>query len=125
MKVFPDVVQQAWNNHEGPAVLATVGADGWPNVDYVSGVREFGDDTLAIADNYLNKTRANIQAGSRGALVFITAERKSYQVKGSFTYHTSGPIFDDMKKWNPAKHPGVAAVALKVEQIYCGAERLV
>ncbi len=56
--------------------------------------------------------------------MFITSERKSYQFKGSFTYHTSGPIFDDMKQWNPAKHPGVAAVALKVERIYCGAEQL-
>ena len=125
MKAFPEVVQAAWDNHDGPIVLATVGTDGWPNAIYASGVREFGDDTLVIADNYLHKTRANIFAGSKGALVFITKERKSYQIKGSFTYHTSGPMFDEMKKWNPTKHPGVAAVALKVERIYCGAEQLV
>lgn len=124
MKVFPETVQQAWVNRDGPVVLATTGADGQPNAIYANSVREFGDDTLVIADNYFHKTRANILAGSKGALVFLTKERKSYQIKGSFTYHTTGPVFDDMKTWNPAKHPGVAAAALKVEQIYCGAERL-
>jgi len=29
-----------------------------------------------------------------------------------------------LKTWNPVKHPGVAAAALKVEQSYCGGERL-
>lgn len=125
MKVFPEAVQQAWANREGPIVLATVEAGGQPNAIYAGSVREYGDDTLVVADNYFHKTRANILAGSRGALLFLTKERKSYQLKGSFTYHTSGPVFDDMKTWNPAKHPGVAAAALKVEQIYCGAERLV
>ncbi len=125
MKAFPESVQQAWANHEGPVVLATVDAAGQPNAIYASSVREFGDDLLVVADNYFNETRANILAGSKGALVFITKGHKSYQIKGSFTYHTKGPIFDDMKTWNPVKHPGVAAAALKVEQIYCGGERLV
>ncbi len=29
-----------------------------------------------------------------------------------------------MKKWNPKKHPGHAAAALKVEEVYTGAEKL-
>ena len=124
MKVFPEAVQSAWANREGPNVLATVDVDGHPNAIYASSVREYGDDTLVIADNYFNKTRANILAGRKGALLFLTKERKSYQIKGSFTYHTAGPIFADMKTWTPAKHPGVAAAALKVEQIFCGGERL-
>jgi predicted pyridoxine 5'-phosphate oxidase superfamily flavin-nucleotide-binding protein len=125
MKAFPETVQHAWTNRDGPVVLATTGADGQPNAIYANSVREFGDDTLVIADNYFHKTRANILAGSKGALVFLTKERKSYQIKGSFIYHTTGPVFDDMKTWNPTKHPGVAAAALKVEQIFCGADRLV
>lgn len=124
MKAFPTVVQQAWRDREGPVVLATVAPDGQPNAIYASSVREYGDDLLVVADNYFHKTRANILAGSRGALLFITKERKSYQIKGSISYHSTGPIFADMKTWNPAKHPGVAAAALKVEQVYCGGERL-
>lgn len=124
MKIFPSIVQAAWGQHEGPAVLATCGADGYPNAVYVSGVRPWGDDALVIADNYLHKTRANLFAGSKGALVFITPGRKSYQLKGCFTYHTEGPAFDAMKQWNPARHPGHAAVVLKIERIYCGGEQL-
>jgi len=124
MKTFPEVVQTAWAHREGPVVLTTVGADGQPNAIYVGSVRPYGDDLMVIADNYFHKTRANLHAGSKGALLFLTKEHKSYQLKGSFTYHTAGPLFDDMKTWNPAKHPGVAAAVLKVETIFCGAEQL-
>ncbi|MDD2763195.1 MAG: pyridoxamine 5'-phosphate oxidase family protein [Opitutaceae bacterium] len=124
MKAFPEVVQTAWANREGPIVLATVDADGFPNAIYAGSVGEFGDDALVVADNYFHKTRANILAGSKGALLFITKERISYQVKGIFTYHTAGPVFEAMKQWNPAKHPGHAAAALKVERIYGGAAQL-
>lgn len=125
MKSFPEAVQTAWANREGPIVLATVDATGVPNAIYAGSVHEYGDDIIVIADNYFHKTRANILAGSRGALLFITKERKSYQLKGRFEYHTSGPIFDAMKQWNPSKHPGVAAAALKVEHIFNGGEQLV
>lgn len=124
MKLFPEIVQTAWANREGPIVLTTVDRAGQPNAIYASSVREFGDDTLVIADNYFHKTRANILAGSPGSLLFLTTERKAYQLKGTFTYHTSGPVFDDMKTWNPDRYPGVAAAALKVEEIYSGAEKL-
>jgi hypothetical protein len=125
MKALPESVHTAWANREGPVVLATVDTAGVPNAIYASSVREYGGDIVVIADNYFNKTRANILAGSRGALVFITKERKSYQLKGRFEYLTSGPIFDAMKQWNPAKHPGVAAAALKIEHVFCGGEQLV
>ncbi|MCK5681591.1 hypothetical protein KAI46_12355 [bacterium] len=38
--------------------------------------------------------------------------------------HREGKIFDDMKTWNPEKHPGHAAVALKVEEVYSGADKV-
>ncbi len=121
---YPEIVQNAWANREGPIVLTTVDTEGQPNAIYASSVREFGDDLLVVGDNYFHKTRANILAGSKGSLLFITKEHKAYQIKGTFTYHTSGPVFDDMKTWNPPEHPGVAAVALKIEEIYSGAEKL-
>lgn len=122
---IPAEIRSAWTNREGPAVLATVAVDGRPNVIYVGAVKLAGDSTVVIADNYFHKTRANILAGNKGALLFLTKERKSYQIKGCFAYHTAGPVFDEMKTWNPAKHPGVAAAALKVEQVFCGAVQLV
>jgi uncharacterized protein len=124
MKKLPAIVRKAWAAREGPAVLSTVGADGGPNAIYVGALRATGDDLVVIADNYFHKTRANLLAGSQGTLLFLTKERKSYQLKGRFEYHTSGPIFADMKTWNPPKHPGHAAAVLKVEQVFSGAERL-
>lgn len=124
MKRIPEEVQTAWSNREGPIILTTVDNEGQPNAIYASNVRVYGDDTLVVADNYFHKTQANILAESKGSLLFITTEHKSYQIKGRFTYHTQGPIFDDMKTWNPAKLPGVAAAALSVDEIYSGAEQL-
>ena len=124
MVSLPERVRQAWADRDGPAILATVSPEGIPNIVYVASVSIFGEDRFVIADNYFDKTRRNIEATGRGALLFLTKERKSYQVKGVFEYYTSGPIFNQMKAVNPPKHPGHAAVALRVEEIYSGAEKI-
>jgi len=124
MSVLPELVIKAWDDRQGPIVLTTVGEDGLPNSIYASCVSLYGGDTAVVADNYFDKTKKNILAGSRGTLLFITKENKSFQLKGSFEYLTSGKIYDDMKQWNPSKHPGHAAAALKIEAVYSGAEKL-
>ena len=124
MTQLPDIVSQAWEQREGPIVLTTVDSEGVPNAIYATCVSKFSADTLVVADNFFNKTRANILAGSKAALLFITKEGKSYQVKGCIEYHTEGPVFNEMKQWNPAKLPGHAAAALKVEQVFSGGEQL-
>ncbi len=121
---IPESVLTAWADREGPIVLTTVDAAGVPNAIYASSVSLHGENTVLVADNYFKKTRANILAGSRASVLFITKERKAYQLKGHLEYHTSGPVFDTMKSWNSPKHPGVAAAALKVEQVYSGGEQL-
>jgi uncharacterized protein len=117
-------VLAAWEDRDGPQVLATVDASGKPNIIYVGCVSLFGDDKVVVADNYFDKTRANLKAGSAGSVLFITKEGKAIQLKGPLEYHTEGEIFDDMKKWN-TKHPGHAAAVLCVEEVYSGAEKLV
>ena len=124
MAKLPEVVSQAWDDRQGPIVLATCDSDGNPNIIYASCVKKYDEEKLVVADNYFNKTRANIQAGSRGAILFITSKGKSFQVKGKIEYCTSGEIFDDMKQWLAPKFPGNAAAALVVEDVYQGAEKL-
>ncbi len=124
MITIPESVRTAWDDHEGPIVLTSVDAAGVPNAIYATCVQEYGDNTVVVADNYFKKTRANILAGSRGSLLFLTKAGKSFQLKGHIEYHTSGPVFTAMKQWNPAKHPGVAAAALVVEQVFSGGEQL-
>ena len=121
---IPEPVKDAWTRREGPVVLATVGEDGTPNSIYATCVSLFGGDRIVVADNYFDKTRRNIKAGSRGAVLFMTNDKKAYQLKGALDYHDSGPVFDDMKKWNPPTHPGHGAAALMVEEIFTGATRV-
>lgn len=125
MAKLPKIVSEAWENRKGALVLTTVGSDGIANSIYATCVSKYDEETLVVADNYFDKTRKNILSGSKGVLLFITEDNKAYQIKGTVQYCKNGVIFDDMKKWNPEKHPGHAAAALKVEEVYSGAERLV
>ena len=124
MAALPEKVSKAWEDREGPVILSTVNTDGIPNAIYATCVSKFSEDTIVVANNYFSKTLENILAGSKGTILFITKEGKSYQIKGSIEYHKEGSVFEDMKKWNPKKHPGHAAAALKVEEVYAGAEKL-
>ena len=123
MVAIPEQVAEAWENRKGPAIFGTVDEQGMPNVIYVGCVAMFDEGTLVVADNHFSKTRRNILQGSKGALLFM-GDGKAYQVKGTIEYHTEGEVFDHMKSWNPEKHPGNAAAALKVEEVYSGAEKL-
>lgn len=124
MSVLPEKVSKAWDARKGPVIFATVDENGIPNAIYATCVSKFDDDTIVIADNYFDKTRKNIFAGSRGSLLFITGEDEAFQLKGTIEYHTEGTVFDDMKQWNPKQHPGNAAAVLKVEEVYSGSEKL-
>ena len=124
MTQLPETVLQAWENREGPIVLTTVDVNGTPNAIYATCVHLSTPDTLVVANNFFNKTQANILSGSQGSILFITQEGKSFQVKGKIEYHTEGALYDEMKQWNPEKLPGHAAAALKVESVYSGAEKL-
>ena len=124
MPPLPANVRQAWENRDGPVILATVSLDGVPNIIYVGCVGAFGDDRLVVADNYFDKTRRNLLAGSKGALLFRSKDGKAYQVKGTLEYHAEGEVFQHMKTWNPPQHPGHAAAALRIEDVYSGAQKL-
>lgn len=125
MAKIPQNIITAWDSHVGAVILTTVDQNNVPNSIYATCVARYGDERFVVADNYFDKTRANIQAGSSASFLFITDEDTAYQVKGDIEYHQSGPIFDDMKQWNPEKHPGHAAVAIVVQEIYSGAEKIV
>ena len=125
MPNLPEAVSQAWDARDGAVVLTTVDAAGNPNSIYATCVSKFSEDKLVVADNYFDKTRKNILAGSRGSVLFITGEKKAYQVKGSIDYVTEGPIFDDMKHgWLKSTMPGHAAAVVNVEEVWKGAEKL-
>ncbi|MCE5259145.1 MAG: pyridoxamine 5'-phosphate oxidase family protein [Chloroflexi bacterium] len=124
MSRVPEIVAQAWERRQGPIVLTTVSADGTPNAIYASCVRRHDEEIFIIADNYMSKTRSNVLAGSKGALLFITEDHQAYQLKGILTYETCGLLYDEMKGWLDPRHPGHAAVVLHVQQGYTGATQI-
>ena len=117
-------VAQGWENREGLAVFVTVDAAKTPNAIYVGEIRYVPGEGLIVADNYFHKTRAHIKNGTRGAILFLAKERKSFQVKAPLACHTGGPIFQKMQTWRDPKHPGGAATLLRIEEAYSGAEKL-
>lgn len=125
MSKLPEEVSRAWDERKGPIVFTTVDKNGIPNSIWATCVSKFNEETIVIADNYFDKTQKNILGGCKGSILFITNEGKSFQIKGTIEYHKEGTIFEDMKKWNPTKHPGNAAAVLSVDEAYSGAERLV
>ena len=78
-----------------------------------------------MADNKFHKTRANILAGTKASLLYLTKEKKSYQIKGSLEYLTQGEIYEEMKNgWLDKKYPGNASTVIHIEEVYSGAEKL-
>jgi len=117
-------LKEAWTRRAGPAVFSTVGKDGSPNSVYVLSMKLLEDGRVLVMDNKFHKTRENIQNGSRGAFLFLSAGHKSYQVKGRLEYLSAGPLFEEFKKEIDPRFARLAAVVLHPEEIYCGAEKL-
>ncbi|MDO9516766.1 MAG: pyridoxamine 5'-phosphate oxidase family protein [Methanosarcinaceae archaeon] len=107
---------------QNPTPVATVSADGVPNVALVGLLKILDDETILIADNFFNKTEANIKENPKISIVaYDSYAKKAYQVKGSVELVTSGPVYDDMVEWVHSKNanlPAKAAVVMHVEEIF-------
>jgi len=122
---LPEVAINAWDVHEGPVVFTTVNKKGMPNTIYAVCAQRIGDEKIVVANNKMHKTLENVKAGTKATILYITDEKKSFQVKGTLDYFTRGDIYDDMKSmWLDKKYPGYGAVVLTIEEVYSGAEQL-
>jgi len=122
---LPEIAIKAWDEHEGPLVFTTVDKNGMPNTIYVICVNRIDDDKIVVANNKMHKTLENIKAGTKAGILYITKEKKAFQIKGTLDYHIDGDVYDDMKnRWLDKKYPGHGAVVLKIEEVYSGAEQL-
>ncbi|VUT24704.1 MAG: Pyridoxamine 5'-phosphate oxidase [Candidatus Methanolliviera sp. GoM_oil] len=97
-------------------------SDDVPNVIYVGFIKMHGDEEVLIGDNFLNKTRKNLEKNPRLAFVLYDLEKKkSYQLKGSVKIYEEGEIYEETKAWikkKSEKYPAKAAVLVKIEEIY-------
>jgi len=124
MNSLPEAVSDAWDDREPLVVLTTVNKDGEPNSIYVGVVGRYDETTFFIANNYFSKTRQNILDDGKASLLFLTKERKSFQLKGTLELHDSGPVHEAMKKINPTQYPGNSVAVLHVTQVFSGSVQL-
>ena len=106
------------------AVLSTASADGMPNAVPVGAKRVIDEETILISDQFLNKTRINLDANPQVAVTFWEGH-EGYQIKGRATVETHGERFDETALWIqelgnkvgfPLKSKG--AVIIKIEAVY-------
>ena len=73
-------------------------------------------------DNYMKKTRANIEDNPLVAISFWDSEQgMGYQFKGKARIETNGSLFEDGVQWVKAKRPQAnpkAAIIVGVDEIY-------
>lgn len=101
--------------------LATASEEGIPNVVPIGFARPIDENTILIADNYMNKTRSNIEKNPWISLVTKDAQKNPFQFKGKVEIFESGKYFDIVTEWGEnamTKLTPKAAILMKVEEIY-------
>ncbi len=125
MAKLPENARSAWEERQGPCVFTTASNDGTPNSIWVTCVKMADEETIVVADNFFDKTRKNIDTNQKVSLLYIAPEKRSFQIKGTVSYQTSGPHYDDMKSgWLDSKFPGRGAAVIHVDEVYSGAEKI-
>jgi hypothetical protein len=102
--------------------VATATKDGEPNVVPIAFTKVLSDDELLLMDNFMKKTRDNIEANPKVAVsVWVPGDSKGFQFKGNARVETSGKVFDEGVKMVKTSEPGLnskAAIIVKVTAIY-------
>ncbi len=82
-----------------PAVMATVAADGTPNVAYLSQVHHVDDQHVALSFQFFNRTRQNLLAHPRSTVLLVNpVDIHFYRVHLKYLRtETEGPVFERMK----------------------------
>jgi len=120
MKI-PQSIQKIFKE-DGAVAFGTATLDGNPNINMI-GIKKIQDDeTIILADNYFNKTLANIRKNNKGTILTKRAEEKLwYQLKGTYEYINQGPEYEALKQWVKSikeTYPAKGIIIFKVEKIY-------
>ena len=107
---------------ENRAYVATATPEGVPNVVPIGNIKPLDNKTVIIADNYMIKSRANLEANPKIAFVMHDAAKYPFQFKGSVKIDKSGEYYEEVVKWVKESAPLApkpkAAIVINVEEIF-------
>ena len=94
MGILNDQVKETLRDVK-PALVATAGASGKPNVSAKGSLRVIDDDTIAFADVASPRTIANLKENNSLSLIILGNDsQKGCRIWGSGEVVNSGEIFD-------------------------------
>ncbi|MDO8785641.1 MAG: pyridoxamine 5'-phosphate oxidase family protein [Syntrophales bacterium] len=100
-----------------PALVATAGKDGLPNVSPKGSFRVLDDEHVVFADLRSPRTIANIKENPKVAVIGIEpVSRKGWRIRGQAEVLTGGAIFDSFTQEYASKGKVNHVVKLKVEE---------
>jgi predicted pyridoxine 5'-phosphate oxidase superfamily flavin-nucleotide-binding protein len=115
-------VMDLFNDPNSAKVLATAGTALEINAVPKGSLRAIGEDLMAFADIFGDKTNKNLDANKKvSALAFKTNPLAGYQIKGTFLgFQTSGELFDRFAKEikERIKLDIRAVGTIKVDEVY-------
>jgi hypothetical protein len=102
MVALPAEVVEALNNPKAAKVLATVKENGSPHIITVGSIIAPNPQTVAFGAILMKETGKNLENMKKKgleAVVLVTVEMKSYQIRGKVKDKvSSGPLFDKMNE---------------------------
>ncbi len=101
--------------------ISTTSKKGIPNVVPIGFARPLDDNKILIADNYMNKSRKNLEENPWISLVTKDSTKCMYQFKGKVEIFEKGPYFDTVTEWGQnamTKLTPKAAILMTVTEIY-------
>ena len=107
-----------------PCTLATVSADGEPDIGYKGSMMVFDDDSLAYWERTKRQHLKNVQENPKVIVLFRDTKTKvAWRFHGKATVYESGPVWEQvMTRTVPAElekdpeHKG-AAIVIKLDKI--------
>lgn len=123
MVIIPKEICEKFSNPNAIKVLGTVDAEGNPNVAIVGSLFIIDRETIGFVDMQLLKTRKNLEATKKAAVLVWVPPSSCYELKGTFEgFQKSGPLYDAISN-SPAVRflttvnpRGIGAI--KVESIF-------
>lgn len=102
---------------ENPIAFATT-SNNQPNVIAVAFVKVIDNNKILITDNYMKKTKEDIETNPNVCLAVWDKDWKGYKITGQAKYFTSGEWIDLVKAMPENKGlPAKGAILIEVSEI--------